>query len=78
MGDFLIVYKSWLDDIEFTDDIILYIEDDIEEELFEDYIKERLEQELECEVDEIIDIISLVDKNVNVEEIEDKFYEETN
>jgi len=66
--DILIRYKSWLDDIEFTDDIILYVEEDIEEELFEEYIKERLEQELECYV-EIIDVISLVDKDVNVEEI---------
>jgi len=68
MGDFLVKYKIMYDDVEITEEILIYIEDCVEDELLEEVITEKLKEELECYV-ELIWFESLIDREMNIEEI---------
>jgi hypothetical protein len=71
MFDFITYYSFWADDCHISSDMIITLEDYIDDiEMLEETLLEKLKEYFEIEDIELIDYTSLVDREVNVENIE--------
>lgn len=71
MNDFIIYYSFWADDCHISSDMIITLEDYIDDvEMLEETLLEKLKEYFEIEDIELIDYRSLVDREINIENIE--------
>lgn len=71
MIDYIVKYSFWVDDCNMTSDTIITIEDYIDNaETLEELLLEKLKESFKIDDIDLIEYKSLVDREVNVENIE--------
>lgn len=71
MNDFITYYSFWADDCHISSDMIITLEEYIDDtEMLEETLLEKLKEYFEIKDIELVDYISLIDREINIENIE--------